>query len=136
VPQPDLKAIRAKAKSGGPITVQMKRREALAPASLKAELSYDGRKRQGEIIGLGLHSMFLRVKVAPRGYSERMPVTFELHTRGGTAVVKCICRIDAVDKSDTDGIGVDVHISSYDEGESKGLLKQYIRWLHFKALRG
>ena len=120
----------------GPLTVRTDS-DVRAPADLKATITYNDQSISGRVSHLGTTGMFVNTCFVPVKKVAKVTVDFEILTRDGPAAVGCICRLAAIDDGSlTNNPGVDLEILQADEGKHAGLIRRYVKWLHYRSLEG
>ena len=119
----------------GPITERIDQMDMMAPADIGALLGISGKTLPVRIGFLGLRTMFVMTEVVPADRSADVTVSFGVMTRGGIVQIQGSCRVAEVDDGRTTGTpGLEVRVLSWDEAGHPGILRQYVKWLHFDAL--
>lgn len=119
----------------GSLTVRIAKSGLRAPAGIDAELLMGEDVQTVRITHLGATSMFVQTGMAPPDTHSVAVVRFSVRTTAADVPVTCQCRVTAVVSGDETGIpGVDLEFIRVDEGDEDGILKKFVRWLHFEAL--
>jgi len=119
----------------GPITQRISHMDPKVPAGIGGLLDIAGSSYAVQIAFLGLKSMFVATHVVPVDRSAEVTISFGILTRGGVVQVRSCCRMLEVDDGTTTGTpGIELQMLSVDEAGHPGILKQYVKWLHFNAL--
>jgi hypothetical protein len=122
----------------GPLSVVVQRGEALAPTNLPAIIAYRGRRHKGTVEAIGIRGLYVTTPLKPRALSDLMTVAFKLTGKDGAEIpVHCKCRL-LYDSSAAgeEHPGLELEIESYDEKGPKGIFWTYLKWLHFRSIRG
>jgi len=119
----------------GAITRQIARSGLRAPAGLSAVLEAAAETVDVRITHLGATGMFVETALRlPRDLTG-IKVTFTVPLKSQDVKVTCTCRVTGIDDGTTSGTpGLDLEFVSVDEGAHRGILRKYVRWLHFRAL--
>ncbi len=120
----------------GPLTTQISTGGTNAPANLKARMQVQKTWLTVRISALGNKHMFVETRSDEVKSGSEAMVRFDLPVKGGETQVACVCRIMSrgTDFRSSEK-GVLLEISSVEEGKFPGILNNYVRWLHFHALR-
>jgi len=121
--------------ASGPLSQLVQRGEILAAAEIPAKVHIGGKQFDGEVMGLGLRGMFVRLFVRVRGEFEKVEVVFDIQGRGGRIPIRCFCKLLYLDDSAAGPPGLELEISSYEEDGPKGVFWTYLKWLHFRSLK-
>lgn len=79
--------------------------------------------------------MYVQTESAPADRAGEISVSFGILRRGGAIRVKGLCRVVEVDDGTVTGTpGLELQVLNWDESGHPGLVKQYLKWLHFDAL--
>lgn len=125
----------ARSREDGALTRQIASGELRAPAEVKATMDIGGKRVNVLVTHLGTSGMFVRTMLPPREPVKRADIQFELRVRGGMALVKCRCKVLAIDDGRTTRTpGIDLEIARLDEDGHDGVLRAYVRWLTFRSL--
>lgn len=119
----------------GAITGMIHRKDLRAPTSQPATLSIGGSEMDVLITHIGLDGLFVEAPLVPANQEVDVCIRFEVNTRDGIIPLTCNCRIATVDNGSNWGKpGMDLEFSDVIEGKHPGILKRYVKWLHFNAL--
>ncbi|MFH1532674.1 MAG: PilZ domain-containing protein [Pseudomonadota bacterium] len=125
----------ARRRPAGPLTQELAQGSSQAPADLKATLVVGKNERPVRISSLGPENAFIttNTKLEP---GARLELRFGIAARGGVAEVQARADVISVGRDHRSGRrGVLVKLTRVDEGGHRGILLQYIRWLHFNSIR-
>jgi len=118
----------------GSLTTRIARSGLRAPAGLDATVILGDRTAAGLITHLGATSLYVQTEIMPAEKSGLLVVSFDVLTKNREVRVVCECRETARDDGASTGApGLDLEIVRLEEEEA-GLLRKYVRWLHFQAL--
>lgn len=121
----------------GPLSSILQRGESLASVDLDANVEVAGRTFRGTILGMSVKTMFLTGVEGMGSVSRPLKVAFSLPVRTGAATITCTCRVLYEDDGQANGLpGLELEIDHYDEGDSKGILWTYLKWVTFKQIQG
>jgi hypothetical protein len=127
---------RRKSSAPGPFTDQVRTVNALAPTDIEAVFVMDGMKEPARVDGLGPNVMSLVAELLGPRKGTDVKVIFEIKGKKGPAEVICDCSIRRVELYRKQFLSrMDLQILKVDEQGEKGIFDQYVRWLHFNALR-
>lgn len=130
------KGLRRKGDRPGPFTDQLRTVNALAPTDLEAVFVMDGMKEAARVDGLGPNVMSIVAELLGPRKGTEVKVIFEIKGKKGPAEVVCDCTIRRVELYRKQFLSrMDLQIVKVDEQGEKGIFDQYVRWLHFNALR-
>jgi len=119
----------------GSLTVQIARSGLRAPAGINGVLDIGNKSESVRITHLGVSSLFVQTGKRPTGSSESVVVRFNIPASAEKIPIICQCRVSYLDQGDTIGRqGLDLEITRLEEGKHKGILKKFVKWLHFQAL--
>jgi hypothetical protein len=119
----------------GTITDQIDRQRVRAAANQPATMLFREVSLPVTIRSLGIDSLFVETRVRPVGASEGLIVRFEVPAREGSVAIGCSCRIvGEEDGEESTAPGLELAIQELDEGGHPGILRRYVRWLHFNTL--
>ncbi len=119
----------------GSLTVRIAKSGLRAPAGIDGELVMGDDTQTVRITHLGASSMFVQTGMAPPDSHAVAVVRFSIRTTSEEVPIICQCRVTASDAGADTGIpGVDLEFIRVDEGPEAGILKKFVRWLHFEAL--
>jgi len=122
-------------KHQGAITGMIHRSDLRAPTSQPGTLNTDGAEIDVTITHIGLDGLFVEVPLISANQGVDASVRFEITTRNGIIPITCNCRIAAVDDGSIWGTpGMNLEFTDVNEGEYQGILKRYVKWLHFNNL--
>jgi len=120
----------------GPLTQQLAALGTHAPVDLEASARLGARSFDARVSSLGMTHLFLATRNHDAKDGDRIEVSFKVATRAGLAEIKCDCLVVAHGQDPRSGAkGLALHIVELDEGRERGLFGNYVRWLHFHALR-
>ncbi len=106
-----------------------------APAGINGVLDIGNRSESVRITHLGVSNLFVQTGKRPPGSSDSVIVRFNIPAAAEKIPIICQCRITSIGEGDTTGVqGLDLEITRLEEGKHKGILKKYVKWLHFQAL--
>lgn len=121
----------------GPLSSILQRGDSLAPVTLEATVFVGGREVQGTIRGMSVKTMFLTGVQGLGASSRPFKVVFRLPAKAGWHTITCKCRALYEDPGGDHGMaGLEVEIDTYDEGDAKGILWTYLKWVTFRQIRG
>jgi Tfp pilus assembly protein PilZ len=121
----------------GPLSCILQRGDSLAPVTLDARVSVAGTEVPAKIRGMSVKTMFLTGVEGLNAASPPFQVVFRLPARADWATITCDCRVLFVDSGDGQRPGgLEVEIDRYDEGDAKGILWTYLKWVTFRQIRG
>jgi len=127
-------AARAASKAG-PLTQEIAHGASQAPADLKAILVVGKNEHPVRLTSLGIENAFITTNTKLK-LGARVEVRFGIAARGGVAEVQARADVISTGRDRrSDRKGVQVKLSKVDEGGHRGILRQYIRWLHFNSIR-
>jgi len=119
----------------GSLTIQIARSGLRAPARIDGVLDVGDRSESVRITHLGVSSLFVQTGTRPPASREMVKLSFNIPASEGETPIICQCRITKVDDGASFGIqGLDLEIVRLEEGSHTGILKKFVRWLHFQAL--
>ncbi|NOZ02505.1 MAG: PilZ domain-containing protein [Deltaproteobacteria bacterium] len=122
-------------KARGVITSMIHRSEMRAPVSHKVFVTVQGHESELKMLNIGLDGMFIETPYVPSDLSAGVSVRFEIRTKRGPVPIVCQCHVTGVDDGSASGhAGMDLSIDKLDEGNNEGILKRYVKWLHFQSL--
>jgi len=120
----------------GPLTTQISNVGTNAPADLEARVQVKKSWLTVRISSLGNQHMFIETKNREIEPGQETQVRFDIPVKGGGAQVACRCRVISKGRDlRTGGKGFLLEIARAEEGKYPGILNNYVRWLHFDALR-
>lgn len=126
---------KADKRARGSITSEVAAADVRAPAGVQAVMRVDELRVPVRVTDLGVSALFLNTPLAPVDPEADVFVEFQVSTRDGDLPVTLTCGVS--DVRNTDKIkGIELVIRKVDEGGRKGILKRYVRWLHYNALAG
>ncbi len=118
----------------GSLTTRIARSGLRARASLSATVTREGHSSPGLITHLGATSFYLRTDVVPTDERELLVIRFGIPAHDVEVGVTCQCRVTGRDDGAVSASpGLDLEIARLEE-EEPGILRKYVRWLHFQAL--
>jgi hypothetical protein len=121
----------------GPLSCILQRGESLAPVTLDATVEIKGRSLPVTIRGMSVKTMFITGLKGPTTKTRPFQVRFRLPAKADWTTILCTCRVLFVDTGDAMGMkGLELEIEHYDEGDSKGILWTYLKWVTFRQIRG
>jgi hypothetical protein len=101
------------------------------PVTLKAQIQVLKTLAQGQIRELGFRSAIISSNFQPREQEETVRLRFGIPSKGGEHSVTIKCSIAAVlPASSPYGAGLELVFKALDEGGNRGILKQFVAWLH------
>jgi hypothetical protein len=119
----------------GPITSRIDNRDLMAKADIGGLLAAGSKSIPILITYLGLHGAFVETKKRFDSPENKLIVSFGIVSRGGVVQVKGVCKVSEVDDGTVTGTpGVELTVEAWDEAGHPGIIKQYLKWLHFDAL--
>ncbi|MBM4371267.1 MAG: PilZ domain-containing protein [Deltaproteobacteria bacterium] len=128
----ELQALRSTA---GPLTGEIQA-ASQARADHKAILEARRQEHPVRISSLGLTNAFVLTQTELES-REVVDLRFSVPVRDGTARIVCRCEVLSTGRDPASGRrGALLKLVRVDEGEHPGILRQFIRWLHFRSLRG
>jgi hypothetical protein len=120
----------------GPLTMQISTGGTNAPANIQARIEVRKKWLTVKISALGSQHMFVESRGEELEPGLEAQVRFDLPVKGGETQVACRCRIVSRGKDFRSAQnGVLLEIIRVEEGKFPGILNNYVRWLHFHALR-
>lgn len=125
----------ARPSSAGPLTQEIAKGASQAPADLKATLSVGADSHPVRISSLGPENAFVTTNTALEP-AAKLQLRFGIMARGGVVDIAVHATVISAGRDHRSGRrGVLVRITHVDEGGTRGILRQYIRWLHFNSIR-
>lgn len=125
----------ARPSSAGPLTQEIAKGASQAPADLKATLSVGAASHPVRISSLGSENAFITTNTALE-IGGKIQLRFGILARGGVVEIQARATVISTDRDHRSGRrGVLVRLNQVDEGGQRGILRQYIRWLHFNSIR-
>lgn len=119
----------------GPLTKTVEDAKAMAPASIPANMEVGDQSVVVLVDSLGLVTAKVKSYLVPYSQSVDIRLRFQVVTRRGTYPVVCLCRLKEVDVgTHREDAGLLLEIAAVNESGQDGLLKRYVRWLHFNSL--
>lgn len=119
----------------GAITRRIARFGLRAPASLPARLRAGAQTIDAMITHIGATGMFVQTPLPFPKDLRNVEVHFKVPLKSEDVELACSCRVIGSDDGKTTGTpGLDLEFLSVDEGSHQGILRKYVRWLHFRAL--
>jgi hypothetical protein len=107
----------------------------MAKADIGGLLAAGSKSTPVLITYLGLHGAFVETKKRFGSEDNNLIVSFGIVSRGGVVQVKGVCKVLEVDDGKTTGTpGLELSVETWDEAGHPGIIKQYLKWLHFDAL--
>jgi len=120
----------------GPLTTRIQRQGSLAPVEILASLKIYGRTHDVQLKYLGLREAWMVGENLPGKKGEKVTLTFPVRTRNGEVNVSCASEVLAIELVNQDLLStLKLVIMACDEGPQKGIFYDYVRWLHFNAIR-
>ncbi len=120
----------------GPLTQKTRRKDSLAPVDIHTAVEIRGRSLDVHLEYLGLEEAWMVGQNLPGTKGDEVVLTIPVTTRGGQTEVRCCCEILGIDLVSQDLVTtLEVMITSCEEEREKGIFFDYVRWLHFNAIR-
>ena len=120
----------------GALTTRIGRQSSRAPASLECAIAVAGGKEMARITQLGQNSLFVATTLPRPKPATPIAVRFNIRSGSKTVPITCQCRLLTDEPGEQGEQGFDLQIERLDEGDRKGLLEKYLRWLFFQSLIG
>ena len=104
------------------------------PVTLKAQIQVLKTLAQGQIRELGFRSAIVSSNFQPREQEETVRLRFGIPSKDGDHPVAIKCSIASVlSASSAYGAGLELIFKALDEGGNRGILKQFVAWLHAQS---
>ncbi len=119
----------------GPLTQELAKGASQAPSDIKATLTLGRASHPVQISSLGPENAFITTNTEMEP-GAKLTLAFEITARGGAVDVTMRATVISLGRDyRSKRRGVLVRITKIDEGGQRGILHQYIRWLHFNSIR-
>ncbi len=119
----------------GPVTQQIAVDAIRAPTRLPAALRTASKTQRVTIVALGARGLIAHLESIATGPFDRLEVAFTVPAGGLELPVNCVARLTAIEPLTTGGaVSLDLELTSLDEGANPGVVRQYVRWLHHRAM--
>ena len=119
----------------GPLTTEIGKGDSQAPADIKAILVVRKDEHPVRITSLGPGNAFVTTNTKLEA-GQKVLLRFDIIVRGGAEEVSARAAVISSGRDHRSGRrGALVKLTRVDEGSHPGILRQYIRWLHFNAIR-
>jgi len=99
--------------------------------AVKAIVRTAGSEVHGRIVDLGVDSIRLLALKPPD--RDLVRVSFRLSSPAGEAAITCECVVSGVEKDPRGLSRIDLLVQHVEEGDHRGVLARYVRWLHGRA---
>ena len=133
-PLPDAKPAKQSFDGPGPLS-RIVSRGNRSPTLTEAVIHLGDQRLTARVSYLDHKGMFVETSLVPVSKDLSLTVVLRIATNDGDMPVTCQCRTWAIDRGEaTRNPGINLAISSYDEGENSGILRRYVRWLQFHSL--
>lgn len=119
----------------GAISEMTEQKGKTAATALDGRITLDGKEVDARVTQLGMTGLTVETQTAPMDTQDPVKVKMGILSKEGTTRVVCRCRIVAAVQT-LRAIRLELAIEKLDEGRHSGILKRYVRWLHFKSLSG
>lgn len=113
----------------GPLTSVIRRRDMWPSCEIPARLVTRQAAMTGKIRSMGLNGLYIKTDGATSSLADPIWIEFEVLTARGFQMVRMECGISFLEHDD-----LELAVLNVDEGGMNGLLKRYVRWLHFRNI--